>query len=114
MDLAVRLLEEVQQKGQQSSSRYVCLTTLLQPWLLRSKLPRGEASNASALSKWCHKRVQTTRYKFTDALVDFCYLPQLNAFRREANPAPSLISIVYHCCSQAVLQTGDPSSAAGA
>ena len=79
----------MQQKKKRQTRVFPCMTVLLQPWLLRSKALRGGGDGAAAAGgggahrfrRWWRKSMQTARFKAADALIDYCYLPQLNAFR---------------------------------
>ena len=61
-----------------------CATVVLQPWMLRSKERGAVASFAQGLQvrSWYPRGMKAFAYKVQDAMIDFAYCPQLNAFRR--------------------------------
>ena len=57
-----------------------CATVVLQPWMLRSKA--GPSSfHGMTVHDWYPRWAKATCFKLQDALIDFAYCPQLNAFR---------------------------------
>ena len=65
-----------------------CATVVLQPWMLRSKERGAVASFAQGLQvrSWYSRGMKAFAYKVQDAMIDFAYCPQLNAFRRAVRP----------------------------
>ena len=61
-----------------------CATVVLQPWMLRSKERDAVARYSQGLHVrgWYPRGAKAFAYKVQDAMIDFAYCPQLNAFRR--------------------------------
>ena len=90
LDIAVKLIEaRLLPSSQrlaaltppQETKRARCATVVLQPWILRSK-DGATSFHTGMQSKAGYPRwLKSAAFKMQDAMIDFAYCPQLNAFR---------------------------------
>lgn len=58
-----------------------CATVVLQPWMLRSKQGATSFHSGLQIKAGYPRWLKSTCFKVQDAMLDFAYCPQLNAFR---------------------------------
>jgi hypothetical protein len=92
LDIAVKLIEArlhpssehlaaLTPASAQETKRARCATVVLQPWILRSKDGATSFHTGMQCKAGYPRWLKSAAFKMQDAMIDFAYCPQLNAFR---------------------------------